>query len=1298
MLLCNHLRSCGVHTTAIIKNMQKHKSTLSNRNTAKTMKTLFTSLCVTILATVGLAQAPGGVSSGLTVWLKPDASGIAPVADGTAISNWNDASGMANHATQATLAARPQYYNNVFNGHPAIRTSSTRFMNLDLSDINDTNYTIITVTKRLLNSGSIIGYSGTPSNTGLALGYSASTVCRHSQYANWVNLSIPAHNAATELPVIFACQFNELVGKKLWRISDGVNLNRSGTNKTHYPLAGTGRIGRGLSTDAFTGFIAEVIVYNRVLTTTELKQVHTYLSVKYGLSVPLADHLYPLDATHQNDVFGIGYESAQALYQTSSESAGIDDVLRISNPSGASDGEYLICGNDNAGMLFGAHTTANCSVTAILARDWKFRKVGDVGTVDLRFDMTGVTGFTGSQLRLFVDLDGDGYDDETPIEGTYSAPFFTATGVTIPNGAKVTLCVVKAHYYAVLSGAASQARWSDSPTGTPGFLNSICEDIDITILTGVTIDNDWATLTCNNITVQNGGVFNAGTENVHVHGNIVVNGAWNHQLSALTMEGDAAQTISGTGSFKVRDWSITNAAGVTIDPAISSVILYGNLGITNGAVLHTSDKLILESNSAGTAEIQSLADGSIDGQVFIKRYRPQAAAGWVNLSSAVQGATINDWNDDLIMTGFTGADYFDPAIPVYAFNSVVHYDETLAGDKNVGFVGATNATNPLIPGRGYMVYANGNAFTVDALGTINSGDISLPVTYTTNGSGVGWNLVGNPYPATIDWDASGTGAWIKTNMNDAVYVYRASIGQYASYVNGVSVNGGSSAIAPGQSFYVEANAAGAALVVTEECKSKTAGTFRAADMNLDYLTLRMRMGDWQDETVIIKNEAATKSYDRSSDAKKLRSPMTEAPYMATMDEAGEDLSINSFRWNNEEQIIPIRIEAGVTGVYTIEVQGLEAFAKGSCVMLEEVFTHSSYVLTEGAAIELPLEAGDQTLRYQLRIGAAALANVTDAGCSSHAGGSAEVTLPINSTSVVEWMNAQGELFATTAPVEGIAKVESLMAGNYTARITNNGACGVTSFAFEVEQLNKLGASAVVMPTSCENTDDGGISINISGGEAPYNVVWNNGMQGITVENAIAGTYAVRITDSNGCEGNFQFEVQSVSNLLSKFEVSHERVEMVNGEAVVEFTNASENAENFSWKFGDSSAESSEENPTHAYMSAGVYEVMLKATTDNCESVSTRTVAVTDNKQSEEFAGDVLATLTDRGVQVTFLFDELKNIQINAYNVLGQQLIETIVGQYGNQTITFSDRRYAANALIEVTDLNTGEKTLIRLGR
>jgi PKD repeat protein len=1278
----------AVNTVAIIKIMQKHKNTLSNRNTVKTMKTLFTSLCVTILATVGLAQSPGGVSSGLVAWLKPDA--IAPVADGTAITSWNDASGLANNATQGSAAAKPQYYNNVFNGHAAIRTSSTRFFNIDLSDINDTNYTIITVSKRTGNIGYVVGFNGSTSSTGLALGYAGSTLARHSQYANWVNMVIPANSVATELPVILACQFDELVGKKLWRINDGTNTIRSGTNKTHYVLSGSGRIGRGLANDGFIGSIAEVIVYNRVLTTAELKQLHTYLSVKYGLSVPAAEHLYPMDATHQNDVFGIGYKNAYALNQTSSESAGMDDILKISNPSSINDGDYLICGNDNESVAFSAHVGTNCVVSTAMNRDWKFRHVGDFGTVDLRFDLSGVTGFNASELRLLVDLDGDGYDDEALIEGVYAAPYFTATGVSIPNGAKATLCTVKTHYYAVLSGLTSGQIWADSPTGTPGFLNATCAGLDLTIKSGNNVTNDWTTLTCNNITVEAGAIFLAGaleTQNLHVNGNITSNGTWNDGNATLNMEGAAAQTVTSIAYLKVQNWNITNANGVTINGL--GVNVYGNLGITGNGVLNTNDKLNLWSDAAGTGEIQSLTYGTINGEVNVRRYRPAATAGWVNLSSSLQDGTIEEWDNTILTTGFAGSDN-----PSYSFNSVVFYDETEPGTDNDGYVGVSNSSEILEPGKGYMVYMPTGSYTVAARGTINSGNVSLNPSYTPNGSGAGWNMVGNPYPATIDWNALG---WTKTNMNNAVYIWRSNINQYASYVNGIASNGGSNLIAPGQSFFVEASGAMPVLMVTEECKSKSPGTFRNQDVNIHQLSIRMQMGEWQDETVLIANEIATKSFDSAIDAKKLRSPVQEAPYMATMDDNGQNLSINSIHMNGDEQIIPIRIEAGVSGVYTIEVTGLDAFAKGACVTLEEVFTHTSYVLTEGASIELPLEAGDHTLRYQLHIGIAALSNVTDAGCSSSQGGSAEVTLPANSASVVEWLNSNGQLFATSAPIDGVAKVESLTAGNYTARITNNGACGTTTYNFEVLQLNKLGASAVVMPASCENTDDGGISINVSGGEAPFSIIWNNGVEGATIENATAGKYMAHIADHNGCEGNFQFEVQSVSNLLSKFEVSHEHVELVNGEAQVTFTNTSENADSFIWNFGDGD-ESNTENPTHAYVNAGTYEVMLKATYDNCESVSTRTVAVTDNNQSEEFAGDVLATLTDRGVQVTFLFDELKNIRINAYNVLGQQLIEPIVGQYGNQTITFSDRRYAANALIEVTDMNTGEKTLIRLGR
>jgi hypothetical protein len=71
-------------------------------------------------------------------------------------------------------------------------------------------------------------------------------------------------------------------------------------------------------------------------------------------------------------------------------------------------------------------------------------------------------------------------------------------------------------------------------------------------------------------------------------------------------------------------------------------------------------------------------------------------------------------------------------------------------------------------------------------------------------------------------------------------------------------------------------------------------------------------------------------------------------------------------------------------------------------------------------------------------------------------------------------------------------------------------------------------------------------------------------------------------------------------------------------------------------------------------------------------------------------------MTDQGIQLTFNFEKEESLRIVAYNALGQQLIEPIVGNYTNQVIHFSDRRYGMNAIIEVLNTNTGERTVIRL--
>ena len=70
----------------------------------------------------------------------------------------------------------------------------------------------------------------------------------------------------------------------------------------------------------------------------------------------------------------------------------------------------------------------------------------------------------------------------------------------------------------------------------------------------------------------------------------------------------------------------------------------------------------------------------------------------------------------------------------------------------------------------------------------------------------GWQLLGNPYPAPLDW--STVAAAQRPGMDAAMYVYQ-STGQYAgtyrSYANGV---GGSPLIAAGSGYFARVSAAG----------------------------------------------------------------------------------------------------------------------------------------------------------------------------------------------------------------------------------------------------------------------------------------------------------------------------------------------------------------------------------------------------------------------------------------------------------------------------------------------------------
>ena len=85
-------------------------------------------------------------------WLKADVSvfsdaGVTPVVNGSFVQQWNDMSGLANHASQANAARRPKYATNIVNGLPALRFFGTSYVTAGVlpSIANNVGFTYLVV-------------------------------------------------------------------------------------------------------------------------------------------------------------------------------------------------------------------------------------------------------------------------------------------------------------------------------------------------------------------------------------------------------------------------------------------------------------------------------------------------------------------------------------------------------------------------------------------------------------------------------------------------------------------------------------------------------------------------------------------------------------------------------------------------------------------------------------------------------------------------------------------------------------------------------------------------------------------------------------------------------------------------------------------------------------------------------------------------------------------------------------------------------------------------------------------------
>jgi hypothetical protein len=102
--------------------------------------------------------------------------------------------------------------------------------------------------------------------------------------------------------------------------------------------------------------------------------------------------------------------------------------------------------------------------------------------------------------------------------------------------------------------------------------------------------------------------------------------------------------------------------------------------------------------------------------------------------------------------------------------------------------------------------------------------------------------------------------------------------------------------------------------------------------------------------------------------------------------------------------------------------------------------------------------------------------------------------------------------------------QNLLGGTfYNVNVKDANGC-VASFGRFLSQPALLNLNANKNDVSCAGGNNGLISLNVSGGIAPYHYNWSTGQTGSVIQDLEAGIYSVEVTDQNGCSGTMNFTI------------------------------------------------------------------------------------------------------------------------------------------------------------------------------
>ncbi len=431
----------------------------------------------------------------------------------------------------------------------------------------------------------------------------------------------------------------------------------------------------------------------------------------------------------------------------------------------------------------------------------------------------------------------------------------------------------------------------------------------------------------------------------------------------LTINASAKLVVGSNGNLTVNG-SLTNGAGV------SGLVIKSDADGTGSLI----------ENSAASASVERFIDSKwfwhlLSSPVANQDIWPQFAP------NPVLQVFTKPWDWDFY--------YFNPNCPPTGYswvnlrkNSDGDYNDGSLDESshNAGFRDAANTFPPkLEKGRGYLVaYSKGwNISSPEThlfSGLLNTGSVVKPIINNSNGSA--FNLVGNPYPSSIDWDlADGVSTWGRlgalavSGQGFDYWIWDDAIaGQYLFRNSASQIGNAGRFIEPGQGFFVQATADPKSLIFNNGIRTHSTdkGWVKSTSFTNNAIRLKLssEVNSFYDEMFLDFNPA----YSGLDGTPKFWSLYAEAPEIYSVKD-GNNYSIDRYNQVNDSLTVNIGVKCGISGKYLITASNISSFTLPvNQVFLEDLKTGNKINLKVNNSYSFVGDPNDERSRFKISFG------------------------------------------------------------------------------------------------------------------------------------------------------------------------------------------------------------------------------------------------------------------------------------------------------------------------------------------